>query len=932
MPLSELQKRLVAEIKKGDDADLEHIKFLVRDPAVLLTTSSTTFLHIAARIGEGKTFAILQIFLSQPWALFLINKNNQYQKLFSEYLDDDTTDLIYVVAEKTWDNWIEELLNSPEKADSMILEHQGQNILHLAIRYKLDTKIFEKLLTIPSIRNLINKSDEIGRTIVFHAAIYNLPFMKILIKNGADLSIKCDGGYTLWTYMYKLKKDFPTPEKRKLFTKVCNELTEHFSHEETSSDESSSDSESEENYQYQPFINNPQKKIPSEDEKQEIAVMNQKLHQGENVSFFDYPKISVAFFRGVHYLKNIFSQEEHRKLRKQSQIGKTVYASAVHELTNISPVDEAPDSQLLQKEARNLRRTINELKQEKTIEPVSGSGKLRMFKTPYAAFQQLYTNSYDNFHSAMQAQQPKEVFGKFKSNRNPLVSTAEGEALHGGKYGGGIKGFGKEGKRLMPNYHQETGKPKHPYLGKIYVILISAPELLDIDPSFVLKMHANNEITITTHFSNNILTEREASFPGFIPGQYIIYERNVRVPSFQGPHKDYYLDKYGLSKEKYENRQKKIFQTRRGTPERKEVVDEILNLIIKHMSKQLLAWTQNAAYERDSFLMYRDLDGGFSFAPPNLDEVKKRHNDLESNVTTEKMKTMTMEDTNAQSENFDKEEEEMQEIADLNDNFTSPERAVIEFKNLAKEILEKNYPITFKREKPNYLTISFDAAQSNFNNINIRNILQDLKKCFSKSKLLFSCLFEENFIDAHGHESEIKLASYILIKLGFEENNKKIEPVGCISEPQTFENLQKFIDQKSEETAINQLQSYLKESIDIIINGFTINYIYTEEKSTYKDLNFGKENSQTIWHINKTKYTLLHYAINQKKRLIVQWLLKNGADAEQSCQHFEGIKIEFDNPYMEDQNVTLTEKTCIQLAAEVGLEDMFNTTVKFGHF
>lgn len=924
MPLSDLQKQLVQEIKKGDDADLEQIKILVKNPAVLLTTSKSTFLHTAATIGENKTFAILKIFLAHYWTLFLIDYKDQYEKYFSEYLNEDIKKNIYDFIQKTWDNWIDNLLKFPETANEMILEHQGKNILHLAIHYNSDVTIFEKLLTIQAIHNFINKPDELGRTLVFHAGIHNLPFMKILIKNGADLSIKCDGDYTLWTYMYKLKKDFPDREKRKLFTKVCNELAKHFDHEETSSDESSSDSESEENYQYQPFITNPQKRIPSEQEQQEIAAMNQKLHNNGKVSFFDYPSISVAFFRGVHYLKNIFSQEEHRKLRKQSQIGKTVYASAVHELTNTTPIDDAPDTRLLETEARNLRRTINELKQEKLVDPIAGSGKLRTFNNPYAAFQQLYTNSYDNFHAAMKNKNPKEIFEKFVSTRNPLVSTAEGEALHGGKYGGGIKGFGKEGKRLMPNYHQETGKPKHPYLGKIYVILISAPELIDLDPSCVIKMHANNEITITTHFSNNILTEREASFPGFIPGQFIIYERNVRVPSFQGPYKDYYLDKYGLSKEKYENRQKKIFQTKRGTPERKEVVDEILNLIIKHMSKQLLAWTQNAAYERDSFLMYRDLDGGFSFDFPNLAQAKKHHDEVESNEVAEKMKTMAMADE-TQPTNPDK-EEEIQET--VSSEFNPLEKTILEFKEIVKEILEKNYPITFKRE-PNYLIISFNATQGNFSTTTIRDTLKIFREYFSKF-LLFSIVFEENFLYGNGSESEVKAVSYVLTKAGFEENLKTIPPIGFVPAPQIFENFQKIIDEESAESVINKLQSSLiNEDIDILLADFTINYTYTEEKSTYVDLDFGTENSRTIWKIDKTEYTLLHYAIHKKKPLVVQWLIENGADAEKSFQHFQGTKITFDNfPEKCTEDIILTEKTCTELAIQAGLENIFSSTLK----
>ena len=343
---------------------------------------------------------------------------------------------------------------------------------------------------------------------------------------------------------------------------------ENISLEETSYD---SDSENEEGYQYNGY------------ESLEIG-----QNEGPN---------SIICYRGIHFDKTKITKNQRSQMRRQTLPGQPIYSSAVYDLSDTNPMDQQANHQILSEIGNYVKKQITNL--EKARHP----------------FQQKYTNNYDGFHKSLN--EKKEIFGNFKSSKNPQVSSSE-SFRHAGKYAFGLKFLGMAAEKLDPEYNS-NGKPKHPYLGKIYIILVDTSEVQDLDPYFVVHGHANNFIKISTHFSNDILSEREVSFPGFIPGKYVVFQTAVRVPSFLGEYKQYYLEKYGISERSFKVRKGKI---KKGEKTLKTTVKDLIEKIIQYTSQKLEKHVKKQCLIKNINIVYKDLDNGFSETLPDISTAR----------------------------------------------------------------------------------------------------------------------------------------------------------------------------------------------------------------------------------------------------------------------------------------------------------------------
>lgn len=240
---------------------------------------------------------------------------------------------------------------------------------------------------------------------------------------------------------------------------------------------------------------------------------------------------------------------------------------------------------------------------------------LEAFKALRHTFQQCYSNSYHGFHNRLGTRTGGEAFQGFVSKKNPQVSTSEA-FLHAGKYAGGLKPLGKGVALLTPEY-DERGKPKHPYLGKLFVILVPVAQLDELDPYFVVQGHAAGDITVSTFSANNILTEREVSFPGFVPGESVVLSASIRVPSFEGDYKPWYQEKYGISKRAY-NARKKIITSLKIEKRTNTATTLLRDIIIPHAENKLKAHIKAECGRHAIRLVYKQLDGGFGNSLPVL--------------------------------------------------------------------------------------------------------------------------------------------------------------------------------------------------------------------------------------------------------------------------------------------------------------------------
>lgn len=431
-----------------------------------------------------------------------------------------------------------------------------------------------------------------------------------------------------------------------------NELSHDFTNKQD--DESSIDSEDDDNYRFEVIADRtPQ---PSDEEREQIKALND-VKQRERVSYADYPRINVAFYRGVHFLTNRMNGEQRKRFRQRDDKYRPLVSSSVYDATKLTPMESSKcDDATLVREGQKQRCIIQELKKpQKTLHLNLSLPRKKPFTTPYSALQQAYTNSYGGLHKRLcegkkRQRQLSTLFGgepdtdepipipfpfdKLESDCPPLVSTSH-LPNHAIKYALGQKAFGKGNIPLKPGYRRSSGKPKHPYLGKIYIIILSAPELMDINPAFVLRMHKKREIDANTFYGKNVLSEGEVSFPALIEGEHVKLQKTIRVPSFSGEYKDYYQSKYGLSEMIYSNFKGEIRKSRNQSEARDTVLEKLYTTLISHFSKQLIQ--EAKARARPSLLLYQGLNGEFLFNAPDWKEAKNRDVD-EIDEISEKVK------------------------------------------------------------------------------------------------------------------------------------------------------------------------------------------------------------------------------------------------------------------------------------------------------
>ena len=310
----------------------------------------------------------------------------------------------------------------------------------------------------------------------------------------------------------------------------------------------------------------------------------------------------LAVMRGVHFSPASLSKQQRSHMRKTSQAGQTIFSSAAYDVAH-KPLGSIDADGSVQAAATSTREKIKGLPEAKRH-----------------VFQELYSNNYDGFHNRLSKPDPQGIFSQFTSQKNPQVSTSE-YCFHAVRYAMGVKYLGSGVEPLKPEYNSQ-GKPKHPYLGKLYVMLVDEAVLEELSPYFVVWAHANMLIKVSDHFRKNVLVEREVSFPGYIPGRCVVLSVPVRVPSFEGEYKQWYFNKYGLTKLVYNNKKKMITSgksskkikgdTRTEEEVRTHAVSDLLEkYIVPHVNDKLMEHVRQECAEHHKTLVYKKLGDGF---------------------------------------------------------------------------------------------------------------------------------------------------------------------------------------------------------------------------------------------------------------------------------------------------------------------------------
>jgi len=176
-----------------------------------------------------------------------------------------------------------------------------------------------------------------------------------------------------------------------------------------------------------------------------------------------------------------------------------------------------------------------------------------------------------------------------------------------------IKYISVDGTEVIDPKYDESGKPKHPYLGKIYVLVVNTSEIEELDPCFVVYEYTNNP---DSRFGYLKVYDREVAFPGFVPGRNVAFSKTLRVPSFSGEYKSYYEQKYGINEYKFKYIKEQLARNN------VECVKSLIDDISKFTTKKLREHIDRECWSNEIKIVYKGIDGGFSSESPSLDSMR----------------------------------------------------------------------------------------------------------------------------------------------------------------------------------------------------------------------------------------------------------------------------------------------------------------------
>ena len=158
----------------------------------------------------------------------------------------------------------------------------------------------------------------------------------------------------------------------------------------------------------------------------------------------------------------------------------------------------------------------------------------------------------------------------------------------------------------FPLRYNADGSLLNCHAGKIYIILIPKT-------TFLHQTHINRVVPKNYQgqvpIGLRILPELETSFIGAIPGEQVVYQEQLKFPSFKNAWsevKRVYAIKYGFDQTLYTQFQTLIKQTLIGSPERDAVLNLLKEWLCAFHEVMLLRIAEGLAAERQGRLVYVD--------------------------------------------------------------------------------------------------------------------------------------------------------------------------------------------------------------------------------------------------------------------------------------------------------------------------------------
>jgi hypothetical protein len=256
------------------------------------------------------------------------------------------------------------------------------------------------------------------------------------------------------------------------------------------------------------------------------------------------------------------------------------------------------------------------------------------FNNALEAIQDLYTKNYDKFHDAMRAiihkfigsqEIPIEVLEdvilfSIQNEYSPFVSASD-TPDHALRYAYAQKYYESyKDKRLRPRWRRD-GRAERPYSGKVYVALHDPISLLN-NSQHVPSLNEASAVKIDIQ----TVAEREMSFLGYIAEGQVVSQHVAKYPSFKGPYKNIYLEKYGLDRTLYEKFKEAIASSAPHSNERKHAKNLLTSHLVSFHEVCLIEEARLAAKKAGKILVYRNEHGGFSEYPCRITAPARSNN------------------------------------------------------------------------------------------------------------------------------------------------------------------------------------------------------------------------------------------------------------------------------------------------------------------
>lgn len=165
---------------------------------------------------------------------------------------------------------------------------------------------------------------------------------------------------------------------------------------------------------------------------------------------------------------------------------------------------------------------------------------------------------------------------------------------------------------LTPSWDGD-GRAERPHVGKIYASMHPLDDFKSsAAPLHVGQLNQSRRIVLKL----SICPERETSHLAAIPKDRIVHNDALRFPSFAGPYKTHYLEKYGMDEQMYDGFQTLLKNTKPHTLERKCFQALLAEWLCAYQEVMLLQRMQKTAISRNAVMLYLTNEGTLSLTPP----------------------------------------------------------------------------------------------------------------------------------------------------------------------------------------------------------------------------------------------------------------------------------------------------------------------------